>query len=155
MGVSDQLERERRQLKLKSTCNLMFAQQPNSKPQRQHCFTTGTPSVRKPKSKAAVPMQPNGKAAVPTKEWWAGRASPAPKATAKPSEPVTELSKLDDRVAMLQRKLTDREEKLHDLLQTSSDSDLRVRKLVRLVARIKKQLSTLNLKRYELRQRKG
>jgi len=64
-------------------------------------------------------------------------------------------------VSVLQRKLEQKEEKLHDLLQTSSlavrktNSDLKVEKLTRRVAKIKKDLAKLNLKRYQMRQSKG
>merc|ERR1711964_535073 len=86
-----------------------------------------------------------------------------PEATAERSGPPTELSKLskrnsrlevvDDRVAVLQRKLADTEEKLHDLLQTSlfPNSDPKLKKLTRLIARIKKKLTTLHLGHYQAR----
>merc|ERR1711964_232489 len=86
-----------------------------------------------------------------------------PEATAERSGPPTELSKLskrnsrlevvDDRVSVLQRKLADAEEKLHDLLHTSlyPSSDPKLKKLTRRIAKIKKLLSTLHRERYQAR----
>jgi len=181
--MSDQLVRECRQLRLRSACGAFTKPEvSNPKPQRVSCFAAPTPSQRAagppkqpPKPKVKAPsvrdsspsshskisalraLRDSSPSSTPVTRVARPQATaPArkPQATAKRSGPPTELSKIDDRAGVLQCRLEQNQEKLNDLLQTSTCSDPKIKKLTRLLARIKKQLTTLNLKRYQLRQRR-
>merc|ERR1711964_957713 len=143
--MSDQLKRETRQLKLRSGSTFAQSTQSTWAPRRANCFVAqrgvraaGPPTHPRVKTARGavrdsnlavpklVPKQPapvtKPQATAPVTKPQATAPVTKPEAAAKRSGPPTELSKLDDRVGVLQLKLANYEEKLHDLLQTSSRS---------------------------------